>query len=64
MTKENYNLWSDIYDQDNNPTRDLDHLIVRKLIQQFKNKKIIEIGCGTGKNTVLLSEVAAQVLAI
>ena len=64
MTKENYNLWSDFYDQDNNPTRDLDHLVVRKLIQQFKNKKIIEIGCGTGKNTVLLSEVADQVLAI
>ena len=64
MTKENYNLWSDYYDRDNNPTRDLDHLVVRKLIQQFKNKNIIEIGCGTGKNTVLLSEVAAQVLAI
>ncbi len=64
MTKENYNLWSDFYDQDNNPTRDLDHLVVTKLIQQFKNKKIIEIGCGTGKNTVLLSEVADQVLAI
>jgi malonyl-CoA O-methyltransferase len=64
MTNENYNLWCDFYDQDNNPTRDLDHLVIRKLIQQFKNKKIIEIGCGTGKNTVLLSEVAAQVLAI
>lgn len=64
MTKENYNLWSDYYDQNNNPTRDLDHLIVRKFIQHFKNKNIIEIGCGTGKNTVLLSEVAVQVLAI
>lgn len=64
MTKENYNLWSDTYDQDNNPTRDLDHLVVRKHIQRFKNKNIIEIGCGTGKNSVLLTEVAAQVLAI
>jgi malonyl-CoA O-methyltransferase len=64
MTKDNYNLWSESYDQDNNPTRDLDHLVVRKYHQKFKNKKIVEIGCGTGKNTVLLSEVAAQVLAI
>ena len=42
----------------------MDHLVVRKLIQRFKNNNIIEIGCGTGKNTVLLCEVAAQVLAI
>ncbi|MFX1453235.1 MAG: class I SAM-dependent methyltransferase, partial [Promethearchaeota archaeon] len=64
MTKEKYNLWSDFYDQDNNSTRDLDHLIVRRLIQKFKNKKIIEIGCGTGKNTILLSKVATHVLSI
>ena len=64
MTKEEYNLWSDSYDSDNNPTRDLDHLIVRQSIHRYKDKKIIEIGCGTGKNTILLSEVASQVQAI
>lgn len=64
MIKENYNLWSDSYDSDDNPTRDLAHLVVSQTIQQFNNKKIIEIGCGTGKNTVLLSKVASQVQAI
>ncbi|KKN64394.1 hypothetical protein LCGC14_0491940 [marine sediment metagenome] len=64
MIKEKYNLWSDSYDSDDNPTRDLDHLVVSQTIHYFKNKKIIEIGCGTGKNTVLLSKVASQVQAI
>ena len=30
----------------------------------IKNKKVIEIGCGTGKNTIILSKVATKVLGI
>lgn len=62
--EEKYNNWSNTYDTDNNVTRDLDHSVVSQFIDQFKHKKIVEIGCGTGKNTILLSEVAKSVLAI
>ncbi len=64
MTKEKYNSWSESYDSDSNPTRDLDSIIVRQIVERYNGKRIVEIGCGTGKNTILLSKIASQVHAI
>lgn len=61
---EQYNSWSASYDNDSNPTRDLDRLAVIQISQRYKGKRIIEIGCGTGKNTKLLSEIASSVHAL
>ncbi|MBV8882476.1 MAG: class I SAM-dependent methyltransferase [Chroococcidiopsidaceae cyanobacterium CP_BM_RX_35] len=62
--KEAYDVWSDRYDADRNLTRDLDRLVMERMLPVFKDLKIIEIGCGTGKNTVLLSELAQSIHAI
>jgi len=59
-----YELWSRTYDEDRNLTRDLDEQITRTALQDGHRKSILEIGCGTGKNTRWLSETARQVQAI
>jgi ubiquinone/menaquinone biosynthesis C-methylase UbiE len=59
-----YNIWSSSYDEDSNLTRDLDAEIVRKEFAGKKFDSIIEVGCGTGKNTVFFSEIADKVYAI
>ncbi|MDI6766785.1 MAG: class I SAM-dependent methyltransferase [Bacteroidota bacterium] len=62
--KEAYTNWSSTYDLDRNLTRDLDERVTRDLLKNLHYKSIIEIGCGTGKNTSLLSQIGEKVLAI
>src|SRR5438128_2047223 len=59
-----YEIWSQTYDEDRNLTRDLDEQISRKMLSDCRCKSILEIGCGTGKNTHWLSEVGEQIHAI
>jgi ubiquinone/menaquinone biosynthesis C-methylase UbiE len=59
-----YDNWSGTYDSDNNLTRDLDQVVTRDTLVKLKSKSVIEIGCGTGKNTVLLSQMCQKVHAI
>jgi malonyl-CoA O-methyltransferase len=61
--KSAYNKWSSTYDKDRNLTRDLDALVMKKTFSSLKINSILEIGCGTGKNTELLSRIAKKVYA-
>lgn len=63
-TQEAYNLWSSTYDQDRNLTRDLDQTITRNILANLRCKSVLEIGCGTGKNTALLAEIGDRVYAL
>ena len=58
-----YNDWSSTYDADTNLTRDLDAIVMKKNLSHLKFNTILEIGCGTGKNTELLSRIAKKVYA-
>lgn len=51
--QEAYNTWSANYDAVVNKTRDLEARALREIISG-ENLNILEIGCGTGKNTVWL----------
>jgi len=62
--KEAYSEWSATYDVDRNLTRDLDRQVTRQSLEHLHCKSIVEIGCGTGKNTPLLAKIAEKVLAI
>src|ERR1043165_5359905 len=64
QTKPAYAQWASTYDSDRNRTRDLDEVVTRKLLGDRKFKSILEIGCGTGKNTSLFAQVAEQVRAL
>jgi ubiquinone/menaquinone biosynthesis C-methylase UbiE len=62
--QEAYTDWSATYDLDRNLTRDLDQLATRETLSNLRCKLILELGCGTGKNTALLAQIAEHVLAL
>jgi ubiquinone/menaquinone biosynthesis C-methylase UbiE len=59
-----YNEWSGSYDFDENLTRDLDQQVTRNLLGNLHLDSILEIGCGTGKNTVFLAQIGTAVHAV
>jgi malonyl-CoA O-methyltransferase len=62
--QQSYTEWSTTYDQDRNLTRDLDQAVTREALANLRCQSVLEIGCGTGKNTPLLSQIGKQVLAL
>ena len=59
-----YEDWSRTYDSDRNTTRDLDRIVLERVLGKFHFESIIEVGCGTGKNTELLSRLGGNVMAM
>ncbi len=59
-----YDEWSGIYDTNENLTRDLDQTITRSVLGQNQFDSILELGCGTGKNTAFLVQIGKQVHAL
>jgi len=59
-----YNDWSSAYDTDENLTRDLDQKVTREELADLHFNSILEIGCGTGKNTAFLAQIGAHVHAL
>ena len=59
-----YDLWSETYDHDGNFLQALDSIEMRSLLpralsnfQNSQSMKIIDLGCGTGRNTMLLLDI-------
>jgi len=59
-----YSNWSTTYDLDRNLTRDLDQVVTRETLAHQRCNSILEIGCGTGKNTSLLAQIGKRVCAL
>ena len=59
-----YNSWAQQYDSNENKTRDLEAKSLRETLAPLTFEHCLEIGCGTGKNTVWLLEKAATVTAV
>ena len=64
ITKTAYDNWSETYDRDRNLTRDLDYAVTQAAFANLRFSSVLEIGCGTGKNTALLASIAAKVHAL
>ncbi len=63
-TKDAYNEWAQTYDQVINPTRDMESKAIREVLSGVKVKHILEIGCGTGKNTEWLADRCDHLTAV
>ena len=59
-----YKAWSEVYDTNENKTRDLEGVSVIETLSDVQFESCLEIGCGTGKNTVWLASKAQQVTAV
>jgi malonyl-CoA O-methyltransferase len=59
-----YNRWSDTYDGQQNPLRDLDLLVLQRLITDLAGKVVVEAGCGTGKNSQWLAKSCQQLIGL
>lgn len=58
-----YNTWSTSYDHDRNATRDLEGQALREMLGDCTATDILELGCGTGKNTIWLAERCTRLVA-
>ena len=61
--KEAYKEWSEQYDTNENKTRDLEAVALRSVLSSIHFDKVLEFGCGTGKNTVWFEQNAKEILS-
>lgn len=59
-----YNTWAGQYDSDLNKTRDLEAFALREVLAGIDFGTCLELGCGTGKNTLWLLTRASELLAV
>ncbi|MDQ1637400.1 MAG: hypothetical protein QOF62_739 [Pyrinomonadaceae bacterium] len=59
-----YDRWAETYDADPNRTRELAGEILRLAELPIAGRDILEIGCGTGRNTEWLATQAASIIAL
>jgi len=63
-TQQAYNLWASQYDNNQNKTRDLEREALKQTLSSFFFENVLEIGCGTGKNTEWLITKAKHITAV
>jgi ubiquinone/menaquinone biosynthesis C-methylase UbiE len=61
--REAYQEWSQQYDTNENKTRDLEATALRSVLSKLELNKVLEFGCGTGKNTVWFEQNAKEILS-
>ena len=59
-----YNDWAETYDIVQNHTRDLAAKVLRQVNLNLDGRKVVEVGCGTGRNTTWLAERAAEIVGL
>ncbi len=59
-----YNIWANQYDTNENRTRDLDKISTIETLNKYDFESVLELGCGTGKNTKWLLEKAKRIIGL
>jgi len=61
---DSYNTWAYQYDNNINPTRDLDKSITKEFLSKIDFFKVLELGCGSGKNSEWLITKAEKLVGL
>lgn len=61
---KSYNSWAEQYDTNENKTRDLDKKATIETLSKYAFDNVIELGCGTGKNTEWLITKAKSIMGL
>ena len=61
---DKYNAWAYQYDNNINLTRDLDKIVTKKSLSNIDFFKVLELGCGSGKNTEWLISKADRLVGL
>ena len=61
---DNYNAWAYQYDNNINRTRDLDKTVTKEFLSNIDFFKVLELGCGSGKNTEWLITKADELVGL
>ena len=62
--EKSYNSWAEQYDTNENKTRDLDRKATIETLSKYEFKNVLELGCGTGKNTEWLITKAKYIIGL
>src|SRR5690242_16204150 len=63
-TKDGYDRWAAVYDDDGNPLVALEEPLVDQLLPDVNGLHIADVGCGTGRHTMRLASRGARVIGI
>jgi malonyl-CoA O-methyltransferase len=62
--RDGYAAWAPLYDGDGNPLVALEGPVVRALFGAIAGRRVLDLGCGTGRHTLALAEAGASVVAL
>jgi ubiquinone/menaquinone biosynthesis C-methylase UbiE len=63
-TRDGYDRWAEIYDNEDNPLIVLEEPRVRALLGDVRGLAVADIGCGTGRHALRLAAAGAVVTAV
>ena len=61
---EGYDTWAPTYDGEKNPLIAVEESITLDLVGNVRNKRVLDVGCGTGRYCELLAKRGARVVGI
>jgi ubiquinone/menaquinone biosynthesis C-methylase UbiE len=63
-TRNGYDRWSEVYDDDGNPLVLLEEPHVSRLLNDVRGLSVLDVGCGTGRHAVRLAMRGARVTGV
>lgn len=62
--RQGYDRWAEVYDHDANPLPALEGPVVQAMLGDVRGQQVLDLGCGTGRHALWLSNAGAVVTAV
>jgi malonyl-CoA O-methyltransferase len=63
-TRQGYDRWAAVYEHDGNPLTHMEAPVVRELLGDVAGRRILDVGCGTGRHALALAAAGARVTGV